>query len=126
MAKALNAGYTRYHPKWHRARVPLFWWVRSASYIKFISRELEAGRTQISTHTQYYQVVLASLNILSGEFGFDAYIDHGSFDSWPLAFLAEELGVADRAARPWSTTFGSGQGPTCSPTWWPRPWSRER
>ena len=37
----------------------------------------------------------------------------------------EELGVADRAARPWSTTFDSGQGPTCSPTWWPRPWSRE-
>lgn len=59
-----------------------------------IFRDLEAGRTQISTHTQYYQVVLASLNILSGEFGFDAYIDHGSFDSWPLAFLAEELGVA--------------------------------
>ena len=59
-----------------------------------IFRELEAKRTQISTHTQYYQVVLASLNILSAEFGFDAYIDHGSFDSWPLSKRAEELGVA--------------------------------
>jgi imidazolonepropionase-like amidohydrolase len=59
-----------------------------------VFRDLEAGRTQISTHTQYYQVVLASLNILAGEFGFDTYIDHGSFDSWPLAFRAEELGVA--------------------------------
>ena len=59
-----------------------------------IFRDLEAKRTQISTHTQYYQVVLASLNILTGEFGFDAYIDHGSFDSWPLSYLAEELGVA--------------------------------
>ena len=59
-----------------------------------IFRDLEAKRTQISVHTQYYQVVLASLNILTGEFGFDSYIDHGSFDSWPLAELAEELGVA--------------------------------
>ena len=59
-----------------------------------IFRELEAKRTQISTHTQYYQVVLASLNILTGEFGYDAYIDHGSFDSWPLSWKAEELGVA--------------------------------
>ena len=59
-----------------------------------IFRELEAKRTQISTHTQYYQVVLASLNILRGEFGFDAYIDHGSFDSWPLGQIAEEMGVA--------------------------------
>ena len=40
MAKALNASYTRYHPKWHRERVPIFWWVRSASYIKFMCREL--------------------------------------------------------------------------------------
>jgi imidazolonepropionase-like amidohydrolase len=59
-----------------------------------IFRDLEAKRTQISTHTQYYQVVLASLNILKGEFGFDAYIDHGSFDSWPLGQIAEEMGVA--------------------------------
>jgi len=59
-----------------------------------IFRDLEAKRTQISMHTQYYQVVLSSLNIMAGEFGFDAYIDHGSFDSWPLAQLAEELGVA--------------------------------
>jgi imidazolonepropionase-like amidohydrolase len=59
-----------------------------------IFRDLEAKRTQISVHTQYYQVVLASLNILTGEFGFDSYIDHGSFDSWPLSKLAEELGVA--------------------------------
>ena len=40
MAEALKSGYTRYHPRWHRERVPIFWWVRSASYVKFISREL--------------------------------------------------------------------------------------
>lgn len=40
MAKALNAGYKRHHPKWHRERVPIFWWLRSASYVKFMFREL--------------------------------------------------------------------------------------
>ena len=40
MAEALKSRYTRYHPKWHRERVPLFWWLRNAAYVKFISREL--------------------------------------------------------------------------------------
>ena len=59
-----------------------------------IFRSLAAAETQISTHTQYYQVVLASLRILRMEFGFDVYIDHGSFDSWELGAIAEDLGVA--------------------------------
>jgi imidazolonepropionase-like amidohydrolase len=58
-----------------------------------IFRALAAKETQISTHTQYYQVVLASLRILRMEFGFDAYIDHGSFDSWELGAVAENIGV---------------------------------
>lgn len=29
-----------YHPQWHRARVPIFWWLRKLSYTKFITREL--------------------------------------------------------------------------------------
>lgn len=49
--------------------------------------------TQISTHTQYYQVILSSLRTLTMETDFDAYIDHGSFDSWKLAPLAESIGV---------------------------------
>jgi hypothetical protein len=59
-----------------------------------VFRDLYAKRTQISTHTQYYQVVLSSLRILTMEFGYDAYIDHGSFDSWELAPIAEDIGVA--------------------------------
>ncbi|MCA8980684.1 MAG: amidohydrolase family protein [Planctomycetes bacterium] len=59
-----------------------------------IYRQLESGETQISTHTQYYQVVLASLRLLRAETGFDMYIDHGTFDSWKLGPLAKELGVA--------------------------------
>lgn len=59
-----------------------------------VFRDLRAKRTQISTHTQYYRLVLSTLDMLRREFGFDVYIDHGSFDSWELGALAEELGVA--------------------------------
>ena len=55
-----------------------------------IFRELRAKRTQISTHTQYYQLVMMSILLLKGEFGFDAYIDHGSFDSHRTGPLAIE------------------------------------
>jgi imidazolonepropionase-like amidohydrolase len=59
-----------------------------------IFRPLLSGETQISTHTQYYQVILASLRLLRAETGFDMYIDHGSFDSWKLGGIAKDLGVA--------------------------------
>ena len=32
--------YIKYHPRWHRTPIPVFWWVRKWVYIKFISREL--------------------------------------------------------------------------------------
>lgn len=59
-----------------------------------VFRALLSGETQISTHTQYYQVILASLRLLRAETGFDMYIDHGSFDSWKLGGVAKDLGVA--------------------------------
>ena len=40
MGEPLNPRYRLYHPKWHRTRIPIFWWLRSFAYIKFISREL--------------------------------------------------------------------------------------
>ena len=58
-----------------------------------VFRELAAKRTQISTHTQYYQLVMMSILLLAGEFGFDTYIDHGSFDSYLTAPLAIEHDV---------------------------------
>ena len=38
--RAANPGYEPYHPKWHRKRVPIFWWLERISYTKFITREL--------------------------------------------------------------------------------------
>ncbi len=32
--------YIKYHPRWHRTQIPVFWWVHKWVYIKFIAREL--------------------------------------------------------------------------------------
>lgn len=58
-----------------------------------VYRDLHREEIAISTHTQYFQVVLATLRILRMEFGFPTFIDHGSFDSWLLGGVAEEIGV---------------------------------
>jgi len=49
--------------------------------------------TQVSTHTQIYQVVLMTITMIREEFGIDVYIDHGSFDGYKAAGLAQEKGV---------------------------------
>jgi dihydroorotase-like cyclic amidohydrolase len=58
-----------------------------------VFRDLFAKRTQVSTHTQLYQVVMTTVTMLKGEFGLDAYIDHGTFDGWRAAGLAAEAGI---------------------------------
>ena len=40
MDKTLSDSYKIFHPRWYRRRVPIFWWTRQLSYVKFISREL--------------------------------------------------------------------------------------
>jgi imidazolonepropionase-like amidohydrolase len=58
-----------------------------------VFRELAAKRTQVSTHTQIYQVVLATVTMVAEELGLDVYIDHGSFDGWRVAKQAWAAGV---------------------------------
>jgi len=36
----MNPAYRPHHPKWHRERMPIFWWLGRISYTKFITREL--------------------------------------------------------------------------------------
>lgn len=36
----MNPDYKLHHPKWHRRRMPIFWWLRKLRYVKFILREL--------------------------------------------------------------------------------------
>jgi imidazolonepropionase-like amidohydrolase len=64
-----------------------------------VDAELEAFRhifdhkIQASVHTQVYQVVLATITMLKGEFGIDVFIDHGEFHGFLTAELAQEMGV---------------------------------
>jgi fumarate reductase subunit C len=36
----MSSRYTPYHPKWHRPRVSVWWWLESGSYTSFVLREL--------------------------------------------------------------------------------------
>jgi imidazolonepropionase-like amidohydrolase len=58
-----------------------------------IFRTLYAHEAQVSTHTQYYHLVLTTITMLARDFGLPTYIDHGSYDSYLAAPLALELGV---------------------------------
>ncbi len=35
-----NPNYTKYHPKWYRRQMPIFWWVHKWTHARFILREL--------------------------------------------------------------------------------------
>jgi fumarate reductase subunit C len=35
-------GYTEYHPRWYRRRMPVFWWLRRRSYLLFVIREMSS------------------------------------------------------------------------------------
>lgn len=58
-----------------------------------IFRNLYKREAQVSTHTQIYQVVNATLSMVAEELDLPVFIDHGSFDGWRAAPRAEELGV---------------------------------
>ena len=58
-----------------------------------VFRDLLARRTQVSTHTQVYQVVLMTLTMIKKELGVDVYLDHSTIGGWLTGALAQELGV---------------------------------
>jgi len=58
-----------------------------------VFRDVLSKKTQVSVHTQIFQVVLMTVTMLSEEFGLDVYIDHGSFDGWRAAGPAALSGV---------------------------------
>ena len=50
-------------------------------------------KTQVSTHTQIFQVVLTTLTMVRVGFGLDVYIDHGEWFGSKLAGMAQDIGV---------------------------------
>jgi imidazolonepropionase-like amidohydrolase len=59
-----------------------------------VIRSLHKKETQISTHTQIYQVANMTLTMVADELGLPVYIDHGTFDAYRVAPRAKELGVS--------------------------------
>jgi fumarate reductase subunit C len=68
----MNPGYRLYHPKWHRDRIPIFWWLRKISYVRFIARELTSLFVA-------YAVVLLVIEVRVLAQGPDAY---AGFVAW--------------------------------------------
>jgi fumarate reductase subunit C len=60
--------YTPYHPKWHRRRVSVWWWLQSWPYARFVLRELT------SVAVAYFAVVVLWL-IRAASRGPEAYAD---------------------------------------------------
>ncbi len=58
-----------------------------------VFRALNEKRTQISAHTQVYQVVLMTITMMKRDLGLDVYIDHGSVGGWRAGAIAEQYGV---------------------------------
>ena len=58
-----------------------------------VFRDLYSKQTQLSAHTQIYQVVLRTVQMIKEDLGLDVYIDHGSFDGWRAAPFAAKAGV---------------------------------
>ncbi|QDU83061.1 imidazolonepropionase [Planctomycetes bacterium Pla163] len=58
-----------------------------------IYRGMFEGTVPVAIHTQWVQVVTASIDIMRRQFQLNIFIDHGTFDSWRVAAYAWEHGV---------------------------------
>lgn len=58
-----------------------------------VFRALMKDKIRVSTHTQIYQVVNMTIQMVAKEMGVPVFIDHGTFDGWRAADLAQEAGV---------------------------------
>jgi len=78
--------YTKYHPRWYRARISTYWWSQRWAYLKFILRELS------SVFVAYF-VVLILLQVRALTQGPDAY---ARFQEWlkaPIFIAANALAL---------------------------------
>ena len=68
----MNPEYRLHHPKWHRRKMPIFWWLKKWSYMKFILREL----TSLAV---VYTAVLLLLQVVAVSRGEEAYANFLAF-----------------------------------------------
>ena len=58
-----------------------------------VFRAIMKDEIRVSTHTQIYQVVNMTIQMVAKEMGVPVFIDHGTFDGWRAADLAQAAGV---------------------------------
>ena len=75
-----NPRYTKYHPKWHRVRMPIFWWVHQWPHLRFILRELT------SVPVAFYAIVLL-FHVRAVAQGQEAYADFLSLLQSPIPIV---------------------------------------
>ena len=80
----MNPKYRPYYPRWHRQRVPIFWWLRNWSYAAFIARELT------SVFVAYSAIMLLVL-VLAMDRGVAAYRQVMDFLATPVVVAAHVL-----------------------------------
>ncbi len=76
-----RAFYTRYHPKWYRRRMPIFWWLGRAAYTKFVVREL----TSVAVAYGVLLLMAWSWSVGRGAEAYAAFLDWLS-RPWVLGF----------------------------------------
>jgi fumarate reductase subunit C len=79
-----NPHYTKHHPKWHRARMPIFWWVHKWVHAKFILRELTSVAVAL-----YALVLLFQIRALAQ--GPEAYADFLTWLRTPLSIILHAI-----------------------------------
>lgn len=81
-----NPRYTPFHPRWHRRRMPIFWWLGKPAYTRFITRELTSLAV---AYTALF--TLAALQALGrGEAAWAAWLERLAHPGW-LAWHAVVL-----------------------------------
>ena len=79
-----NPHYTKHHPKWHRTRVPIFWWVHQWIHLKFILRELTSVPVAL-----YALVLLFQIRALAQ--GPEAYANFLAWLKTPVAIICHAV-----------------------------------
>ena len=76
--------YTRFHPKWYRERIPIFWWVRRWVHTRFILRELTSVFVAYSALVMLIQVRAMGL-------GENAYAQFSVWLETPTALILNAI-----------------------------------
>ena len=69
--KKHNPRYERYRPEMYSRRMPIFWWIRKVSYVRFISREL----TSLGVLAYALILLIQLRSLYRGPEAYEAFLD---------------------------------------------------